>query len=245
MRKNAMPDTSFLMVWKVLIFGVSSVCIPLISSTWENIHAPCGSRHMEEGTADYPPFLIQFSADNRKWAWKNAVGFYAYGVGKQEKGADILRISALWACQYLIFWLRTAFPASENIDFTDFLHVFLLGGRESDCLFYNQSDWPQAHEIDCRVRLLHLFQLPSGNKMNEPWELNIRLPAGINVCYTDFTESQEYIKGGLPSIPRRGLTLQTKERRAMPMVTYSDLIQFCILIVALVGLCYTIFGKRK
>ncbi len=43
-----------------------------------------------------------------------------------------------------------------------------------------------------------------------------------------------------------GLTLQTKERRALPMVTYSDLIQFCIFIVALVGLCYTIFkGKRK
>ncbi|MDY3728935.1 MAG: putative holin-like toxin [Candidatus Choladocola sp.] len=31
----------------------------------------------------------------------------------------------------------------------------------------------------------------------------------------------------------------------MPMITYSDLIQFCIFIVALVGLCYTIFGKRK
>ena len=32
----------------------------------------------------------------------------------------------------------------------------------------------------------------------------------------------------------------------MPMyVTYSDLIQIGIFIVALVGLCYTIFGKRK
>ena len=30
------------------------------------------------------------------------------------------------------------------------------------------------------------------------------------------------------------------------MVTYSDLIQFCIFIVALVGLCYKIFkDKRK
>ena len=30
------------------------------------------------------------------------------------------------------------------------------------------------------------------------------------------------------------------------MVTYSDLIQFCIFIVALVGLCYEIFkGKKK
>ena len=30
------------------------------------------------------------------------------------------------------------------------------------------------------------------------------------------------------------------------MITYSDMIQFCILIVALVGLCYEIFrDKRK
>jgi hypothetical protein len=30
------------------------------------------------------------------------------------------------------------------------------------------------------------------------------------------------------------------------MVTYADLFQFCILIVALVSLCYKIFkGKRK
>ena len=43
-----------------------------------------------------------------------------------------------------------------------------------------------------------------------------------------------------------GLTLQLYGRRAMPMyVTYSDLIQIGIFIVALVGLCYTIFGKRK
>ena len=29
------------------------------------------------------------------------------------------------------------------------------------------------------------------------------------------------------------------------MVTYSELFQFGMFIVALVGLCYTIFGKRK
>lgn len=30
------------------------------------------------------------------------------------------------------------------------------------------------------------------------------------------------------------------------MITYSDLIQFCIFMVALVGLCYEMFkGKRK
>ena len=50
--------------------------------------------------------------------------------------------------------------------------------------------------------------------------------------------------GGLPSL-LEGLTLQTKERRALPMVTYSDLIQFCIFIVALVGLCYKIFKDRR
>ena len=46
---------------------------------------------------------------------------------------------------------------------------------------------------------------------------------------------------------RRGFPLRTKERRAMLMyVTYSDLIQLLIFIVALVGLCYEIFkDKRK
>ena len=56
----------------------------------------------------------------------------------------------------------------------------------------------------------------------------------------------ELIKGGLPSISE-GLTLQTKEeRRAMPMyVTYSDLIQIGILLVALASLIYEIFKGRK
>ena len=51
--------------------------------------------------------------------------------------------------------------------------------------------------------------------------------------------------GGLPSLIG-GATLRKKERRALPMITYSDMIQFCMFIVALVGLCYQIFkGKRK
>ena len=56
----------------------------------------------------------------------------------------------------------------------------------------------------------------------------------------------EHIKDGLPSISE-GLTLQTKEeRRAMPMyVTYSDLIQIGILLVALASLIYEIFKGRK
>ncbi|RHV48167.1 hypothetical protein DXB46_11305 [Lachnospiraceae bacterium OM04-12BH] len=60
----------------------------------------------------------------------------------------------------------------------------------------------------------------------------------------DIWETRE--PGGLPSFSE-GLTLQTKERRALPMyVTYSDLIQIGIFICTLVGLCYMIFkGKRK
>ena len=49
----------------------------------------------------------------------------------------------------------------------------------------------------------------------------------------------EHIEAAYPPISE-GLTLQTKERRAMPMVTYSDLIQIGILIVALVSLIYEI-----
>ena len=50
---------------------------------------------------------------------------------------------------------------------------------------------------------------------------------------------------GLPSTSE-GLTLQTKERRAMPMyVTYSDLIQIGILLVALASLIYEIFKGKK
>ena len=44
-----------------------------------------------------------------------------------------------------------------------------------------------------------------------------------------------------------GATLQThEERRALPMyVTYADLIQLLIFIVALVGLAYEIFKDRR
>ena len=53
-------------------------------------------------------------------------------------------------------------------------------------------------------------------------------------------------QGGYPPLPK-GITLRTKERRAMPMyVTYADLIQIGIFIVALIGLCYAIVkGKEK
>ena len=55
----------------------------------------------------------------------------------------------------------------------------------------------------------------------------------------------EHIKAACPPF-LEGQTLRTKERRAMPMyVTYSDLIQIGILIVALVSLIYEIFRGRK
>ena len=71
------------------------------------------------------------------------------------------------------------------------------------------------------------------------------------MCYNQVHGKPES-QGGLPSI-FGGTTLQIscpagmKERRALPMyVTYSDLIQIGIFIVALVGLCYTVFkGKGK
>ncbi len=51
--------------------------------------------------------------------------------------------------------------------------------------------------------------------------------------------------GGLPSL-LEGHTLQMTERRELPMyVTYSDLIQIGMFIVALVSLCYKIFMDRR
>ena len=50
-------------------------------------------------------------------------------------------------------------------------------------------------------------------------------------------------KGGLPSAEGQP---SGRKKGGMPMyVTYSDLIQIGIFIVALVGLCYTIFGRKK
>ena len=53
-------------------------------------------------------------------------------------------------------------------------------------------------------------------------------------------------KGGFTLRFGGAMTLQTKERRAMSMIiTYSDLIQTGIFIVALVGLCCKIFKEKK
>ena len=65
----------------------------------------------------------------------------------------------------------------------------------------------------------------------------------LRICYNLGRET----KAGRLTLFYEGATLQTKERRAMPMcVTYTDLIQLLIFIVALVSLCYEIFkDKRK
>ena len=52
-------------------------------------------------------------------------------------------------------------------------------------------------------------------------------------------------QGGYPPLPE-GITLRTKERRAMPMeVTFADLFQFCIFVVALIGLCFKVFRDKE
>ena len=64
------------------------------------------------------------------------------------------------------------------------------------------------------------------------------------LCYTCSMGKLES-QAAYPLLPE-GLTLQTQERRALPMyVTYSDLIQIGMFIVALVGLCYKIFKDRR
>ena len=52
--------------------------------------------------------------------------------------------------------------------------------------------------------------------------------------------------GGYPLLRRDKKHPPDERKEGDTMVTYSDLIQFSIFIVALVGLCYEIFkGKRK
>lgn len=51
-------------------------------------------------------------------------------------------------------------------------------------------------------------------------------------------------RGGLPF--SEGINSPPYERReGDSMITYPELIQFCMFIVALIGLCYQIFKDRK
>lgn len=64
----------------------------------------------------------------------------------------------------------------------------------------------------------------------------------LGICYNHVTGNQS--RAAYPLILRACPLDERKE--GDNMITYSDMIQFCIFIVALVGLCYEIFkGKRK
>ena len=76
------------------------------------------------------------------------------------------------------------------------------------------------------------------------WQKNNHCKGDSGMLYSQYGKPES--RAAYPLLPE-GLTLQTKERRALPMyVTYADLIQLLIFIVALVGLIYEIFkDKRK
>ena len=62
--------------------------------------------------------------------------------------------------------------------------------------------------------------------------------------YVIFTDRKTREPGGLPS--SEGLNPPDERKEGTPMtITYSDFVQTGIFIVALVGLCYTIFRGRK
>jgi len=53
-------------------------------------------------------------------------------------------------------------------------------------------------------------------------------------------------KGGLPSCFIGGANPPDERKEGVPMITYSELIETGIFIVALVSLCFELFkGKRK
>jgi hypothetical protein len=63
------------------------------------------------------------------------------------------------------------------------------------------------------------------------------------ICYTLCMGNQS--EAAHPLLSEGSYPLDER-KEGMSMVTYSDLIQFSILVVVLVGLCYQIFkGKRK
>ena len=75
------------------------------------------------------------------------------------------------------------------------------------------------------------------------WVYAFTLPARIFHVIMQIRKVRTH-KGGLPSYDRRG-NPPDERKEGKPMITYPDLIQFCTFIVALVGLCYTIFRERK
>ena len=80
---------------------------------------------------------------------------------------------------------------------------------------------------------------------SDPGEFFVRLSLYDMARYDILRTWETREPGGLPSFIG-GANPPDGRKEGMPMVTYADLIQFCIFIVALVGLCYKIFkDKRK
>jgi len=51
--------------------------------------------------------------------------------------------------------------------------------------------------------------------------------------------------GGCPFALRRDYSPSVLTKGGMSMITYAELIQFCIFIIGLVSLCYQIFKDKK
>ena len=51
--------------------------------------------------------------------------------------------------------------------------------------------------------------------------------------------------GGYPFVLRRDYSPSVLTKGGMSMITYAELIQFCIFIVGLVRLCHQIFKDKK
>ena len=64
------------------------------------------------------------------------------------------------------------------------------------------------------------------------------------MCYNP-SQGKSESKGGLPSIFFGGANPPDVRKEGLPMITYSEFIQSGIFIVALIGLCYTVFKGKK
>ena len=64
------------------------------------------------------------------------------------------------------------------------------------------------------------------------------------ICYNLIHGKPEHIKAAYPPF-FGGANPPDERKEGVPMITYSDLVQFSIFIVALVSLCYQIFRGKK
>lgn len=78
------------------------------------------------------------------------------------------------------------------------------------------------------------------------FRLPLKISCCLVCCHHGKIQTGKPKPGGYPLLRRDKKHPPDERKEGDTMVTYSDLIQFSIFIVALVGLCYEIFkGKRK